>query len=81
MATIFWTIKEAVLKARQTGLRENAKTVEIRQLHNYQEDDSVLRENADDWNRAEVRFHDGSQPSVFWRFAPGSPIAMAIART
>jgi 4'-phosphopantetheinyl transferase len=70
-ATLYWCIKEAVLKARRVGFKESAKTVQVR---------SLGRPGAQTWNRARVELRDGTIPDVWWRLAEGETMAMAIAR-
>jgi phosphopantetheinyl transferase len=70
-ATLIWAIKEAVLKARLTGLAANAKSVDVLEI-------DLLPST--DWSRAEVRLEDGQRPEVFWRWVDDGATAMAIAR-
>lgn len=65
VATLYWVIKEAVLKARLTGLTEDAKTVE------------VLAAQAR--GRAQVRCADGSRPEVSWSWDRASDLVLAVA--
>ncbi len=71
MATLFWTIKEAVLKARRTGLTENAKNVDV---------ESVDERAGEGWSRTEVGLAEGHRPEVFFRWAEDGRLALAIAR-
>ena len=70
-ATVFWCIKEAVLKARRTGLKHSAKSVEVRAL------DFTLPQA---WRKASVDLKDGPAPEVWWRLSEDHSMAMAIAR-
>jgi phosphopantetheinyl transferase len=71
LATLFWVIKEAVLKARRTGLTENAKVVDVL---------AVDSSSEPDWRRAQVEMADGSQPEVYTRWEDEGQLAVAIAR-
>jgi len=71
MATVVWCIKEAILKARRTGFKESAKSVDVVSLEHLP---------AAGWKEARVVLADGSRPEVFWRLARDGGLAMAIAR-
>jgi phosphopantetheinyl transferase len=70
-ASIIWCVKEAVLKARRCGLKENTKHVEVRALGSLW---------AAGWILAEVGLKAGGKPEVFFRLLDDGKLAMAIAR-
>lgn len=70
VATLYWVIKEAVLKARLTGLKEDAKSVEIL---------STPAEPGQTGGRARVRCSDGSRPEVCWSWDRASDMVLAVA--
>jgi 4'-phosphopantetheinyl transferase len=73
VATVYWCIKEAVLKARRTGLSEDAKAVSVRSLGKPAPNGG--------WSRAEVELRSlAARPEVFWRVVVDGLLAMAIAR-
>jgi phosphopantetheinyl transferase len=71
LASIIWCIKEAVLKARRCGLKENTKHVDVRAL-------GPLANPG--WIRAEVQLQTGGRPEVFFRLLDGGQLALAVAR-
>lgn len=71
LATLYWTVKEAVLKALRTGLSRSAKDVEVR----------AVEPGADlDWKTAEVQLRGTCLPEVYVRLCDAGQTAMAIAR-
>jgi len=70
MATLYWVIKEAVLKARLTGLTEDAKTVEVL---------SIQADPDSDQGRAKVLCADGTRPDVCWSWDKAGALVLAVA--
>jgi phosphopantetheinyl transferase len=71
MATVFWCIKEAALKARRTGFHESADSVNVISLESM---------DARTWKNAEVVLKDGIRPEAYWRVDEGGKMALAIVR-
>lgn len=71
VGTVIWCIKEAVLKARRTGFRNSATSVDVLSL-----------DLADPrtWKKAVVETREGARPKVYWRLSADETLAMAIAR-
>ncbi len=60
VGTVFWVIKEAVLKSIRLGLQVDARTVDVKDIHG--------PEFASAWKKASVNLRGENPPFVIWRW-------------
>jgi phosphopantetheinyl transferase len=92
-ATVYWTVKEAILKARCTGLTENSKIIEVTDLDStpirpahisgrFLESDLHSQKDSlssPTWRKASVQMSDKSQPMVFWKAIDNQQLVLTMA--